>query len=74
MRRVLAALMCMTLAVCTGVGVVAAVERESTVARIVVWEPKPGMAKEMEDGYKRHLEWHGRNDDRWAWEGWTVTS
>jgi hypothetical protein len=32
------------------------------------------MVREMEDGYKRHLEWHRRNNDRWAWDGWTVTS
>jgi hypothetical protein len=54
--------------------VLVAMERQATVARLVVWEPKPDMAKEMEEGYKRHLEWHRHNNDRWAWEGWTVTS
>jgi hypothetical protein len=51
-----------------------AMEQQSTVARVVVWEPKPGMAKEMEQGYMRHLDWHRRNHDSWAWEGWTISS
>ena len=74
MRTIFGVLVCMTVAVCAGMGVLAAVEQQSTVARIVVWEPKPGMTKEMEEGYKHHLEWHRRNDDRWAWDGWTITS
>jgi hypothetical protein len=74
MRRLLSVLACMTVTICTGTGALAAVGRHAPVARLVVWEPKPGMAKEMEEGYKRHLEWHRRNNDRWAWEGWTITS
>ena len=41
----------------------AAVNPQGTAAQLVVWEAKPGMAKEMEEGYKRHLGWHRRNDD-----------
>jgi hypothetical protein len=69
MGRLLSVFACMTVTICTGMGVLAAVRRQAPVARLVVWEPKPGMAKEMEEGYKRHLEWHRRNNDRWAWEG-----
>jgi hypothetical protein len=74
MRRLLSVLACIMLTACTGVGVLAALESQATVARVVVWEPKPGMEKDFEDGYKRHLEWHRRNGDRWAWDGWTITS
>ena len=74
MRRLLSVSACMMATICTGMGVLAAMERQATVARLVVWEPKPGMEKDFEDGYKRHLEWHRRNDDRWAWDGWTITS
>lgn len=44
------------------------------VARIVVWQAKPGMARELEEGYKRHLEWHRKNNDSWTWHGWTIIS
>ncbi|MCI0673064.1 MAG: hypothetical protein L0Y64_21655 [Myxococcaceae bacterium] len=45
-----------------------------TYARITVLVPKEGMAREFEDGYRRHLEWHKQNGDRWAWYGWTVAT
>lgn len=44
------------------------------VVRIVTWQPKPGMERSFEEGYKRHLNWHRANKDRWKWEGWTLTS
>jgi hypothetical protein len=43
-----------------------------TAAKMVVWEPKPGMERSFEEGYKRHLEWHRRNNDPWVWHGWTL--
>src|SRR3712207_695819 len=43
-------------------------------ARIVVIKPKDGMQKQFEEGYKRHLEWHRRNHDPWAWYGWQVVA
>jgi hypothetical protein len=53
----------------------AAEPRESaTVARIVVWQPKPGMARDFEEGYKRHLDWHRKNRDPWTWHGWMISS
>lgn len=74
MRRLLSVLACLAVTICMGIGGLVAAEQQSTAMRLVVWEPKPGMAKEMEQGYKRHLNWHRRNSDRWAWDGWTVTS
>ena len=74
MRRFLSAFACSAVAVCMGVSGLVAMEQQSTVARVVVWEAKPGMTKEMEQGYMRHLDWHRRNHDSWAWEGWTITS
>jgi len=44
------------------------------VVRMVTWEPKPGMDQEMEAGYKRHLQWHKKNNDTWRWYGWNVIS
>src|SRR5579875_662391 len=74
MRRVGEILVCTVAAIAAGVAVLAGVERQGTAAQLVVWEAKPGLAKEMEEGYKRHLDWHRRNGDWWAWEGWTITS
>jgi hypothetical protein len=74
MRTALGVLACIVVAACLGVSVLKGMERQSTVARVVVWEPTPGMAKEMEQGYTRHLDWHRRNHDWWAWNGWTITS
>jgi hypothetical protein len=47
-------------------------DQPRNAARITVLAPKPGMQKEFEEGYKRHLEWHRANGDRWTWYGWTV--
>lgn len=46
----------------------------ANVARLVVWQPKPGMARDFEEGYKRHLEWHRKNNDPWTWHGWMIAS
>ena len=55
--------------------VVHAAERsDGNVARVVVWQPKPGLEREFEEGYKRHLQWHRANRDPWAWYGWAVRS
>src|SRR5689334_10700839 len=45
-----------------------------SVAHLVVWEPKPGMARDFEEGYKRHLQWHRKNCDSWTWHGWMISS
>lgn len=48
--------------------------RGETAARIVLIKPKPLLQKEFEAGYKRHLDWHRRNNDKWAWYGWQIIS
>jgi len=40
----------------------------------VFWKLNPGVTRELDDGYKRHLEWHRANGDRWTWLGWTLAS
>lgn len=44
------------------------------VARFTILVPLPEERKAFEEGYRRHLEWHRRHDDPWAWHGWTVIS
>src|SRR6266496_2896312 len=43
-----------------------------TAAKMVTWQPKAGMDRDFEEGYKRHLEWHRRNGDPWVWHGWSL--
>ena len=52
----------------------AASGQSGNVARIVVWQIKPGMDRDFEEGYKRHLQWHRDNHDTWTWRGWILGS
>ncbi len=49
-------------------------QENRNVARLVAWKPKPGMDREFQEGYKRHLEWHRKNGDTWTWHGWMLIS
>ncbi len=53
---------------------IAQTEQGSTAARVVAWQPKPGQEAALEEGYKRHLEWHRKNGDTWNWYGWNIIS
>jgi hypothetical protein len=52
----------------------AQVQENRNVARVVVWQAKQGMVRDLEEGYKRHLGWHRHNGDSWTWHGWTIIS
>lgn len=43
-------------------------------ARITVIAPAAGLARQFEEGYRRHLDWHRDAGDRWTWYGWTVAA
>lgn len=43
-------------------------------ARITVIAPREGLARQFEEGYKRHLDWHRDAGDSWTWYGWTVAT
>jgi hypothetical protein len=49
-------------------------QQSGNVARLVVWEIKPNMEHDFEEGYKRHLAWHRQNGDKWTWHGWMIIS
>jgi hypothetical protein len=49
-------------------------QQDGNVARLAVWQATPGMSRELEEGYKRHLVWHRQNGDSWTWHGWTIVS
>lgn len=35
-------------------------------------EARDGRKDQFEAGYKRHLDWHRRNSDPWAWPAWEI--
>ncbi len=47
-------------------------EMPGNVARVIVMQPKPGMTQQFEEGRKRHMDWHRKQNDTWAWETWQV--
>ncbi len=47
-------------------------EKPGTVARAIVMHPKPGMTQQFEEGRKRHMDWHRKQNDTWTWETWQV--
>jgi hypothetical protein len=40
------------------------------VGWVYVSTPKPGMVKQMEDGRKKHMEFHRKQNDSWTWLIW----
>jgi predicted component of type VI protein secretion system len=52
----------------------ASAQDSGTAVRLLFWQIKPGMTRDFEEGYKRHLDWHRRHHDTWAWHGWMITS
>lgn len=56
------------LVLCAG----ARAQQSGNVARIVIWQPKPGLARDFEEGYKRHLRWHHEKNDNFRWYGWNI--
>ncbi len=44
------------------------------MVQFAIWKPHQGQAVDFENGYKRHLEWHRANGDRWSWHGWYFIS
>lgn len=47
-------------------------QKQENVGFVYVMQPKPGMAKEFEEGRKEHMAWHREHNDTWAWETWQV--
>lgn len=44
-----------------------------TIARTFEIHANEGSTRQFEDGYRRHLEWHTRAGDPWAWYMWEVS-
>jgi hypothetical protein len=51
-----------------------AAQQTGTGAVLVLYQIKPGMARDFELGDQRHLDWHRGQKDPWLWPGWTIGS
>jgi hypothetical protein len=49
-----------------------AAEPTPTVGRVFSSQAKPGMTTQLEAGRKRHMDWHRKQNDSWAWFTWEV--
>jgi hypothetical protein len=45
---------------------------QNNMAHFTIWKPIPGKESNFETGYKKHLQWHKENGDKWSWYGWYV--
>jgi hypothetical protein len=45
-----------------------------TIARTFEIEVREGLGTQFADGYRRHLDWHTRAGDPWAWYMWRVSN
>lgn len=51
----------------------AALEPAPLLARTFEIQPQAGLARQLDEGYRRHLDWHASAGDTWAWYLWQVT-
>ncbi len=51
---------------------VVAQEDSGNVAEVVCNKVQPGKNSQFEEGVKKHLDWHRRQNDTWTWVGWQV--
>ncbi|HUK23839.1 MAG TPA: hypothetical protein VLV49_04610 [Terriglobales bacterium] len=65
MRRIVSGIV----GVCLLAFSVAAFAQEKTVnvGEVYFMMPKPGMSSQFEQGRKKHMEWHRKNNDTWSW-------
>jgi len=47
-------------------------DKSVNVGRVYVMTPKSGMVKQFEEGRKRHMEFHRKNNDTWSWLTWEI--
>jgi hypothetical protein len=47
-------------------------QKTVNIGEVYVMVPKPGMAKQFEEGRKRHMAWHKKQNDAWSWNTWQV--
>ncbi len=51
---------------------VVAQEDGGTVAEVICDKIQPGKVKQYEEGWKKHVDWHRKQNDPWTWVAWEV--
>ena len=52
----------------------ATAQEAEDLARIYFVDPKPGMAGQLEEALKTHLEWRKQHNDSWTWATFHVVN
>ncbi len=47
-------------------------EDGGNVAAVHCWDVQPGAEARFEEGLKKHIDWHRKQNDTWTWTAWTV--
>jgi len=47
-------------------------DKPGNVTRVFVTQVKPGMSRQYEEGRKRHMDWHRKQNDSWSWHVYLV--
>lgn len=47
-------------------------DKQDNVGWVYVTIPKPGMTRQLEEGRKRHMDFHRKQNDTWQWNIWQV--
>jgi hypothetical protein len=71
MRRIAVCVVMVLLAACL-VPLAPAQDKEVNVGWVYAMTIKPGMTKQYEEGRKRHMDWHRKQNDSWSWQVWQV--
>jgi hypothetical protein len=71
MRRIICGLVGVCLVALTAAAAFAQ-EKTVNIGSVYVMVPKPGMAAQFEQGRKKHMDWHRRNNDTWSWQTYQV--
>lgn len=50
----------------------AAQEGGGNVAEVICEKIQPGKDKQYEEAVKKHMDWHGQQNDTWTWQAWQV--
>lgn len=69
--RKIAVVLLAVFVVCAGLTALAQ-DKSVNVGWVYSTVVKPGMTKQYEEGRKRHMEWHKKQNDTWSWEVWQV--
>jgi hypothetical protein len=62
----------LALAVPFAVSLAAAQKEPESITRVTHWIVKPGMKAKLEEGIKKHNEWHRKQNDTWTLSTWTI--